>query len=62
VNTKIKDQMKEIIEDQPDDSSYGDILRELAFHRMIKQGIEDSEAGLSISDKKMKEKINSWQK
>jgi predicted transcriptional regulator len=57
-----KNQMKEIIEKQPDDSSYEEILRELAFHRMVEQGIEDSNAGRTISNDEMKRRIKSWSK
>jgi len=31
-----KDQIKQVLESQPEDSSYDDILRELAFKRMVK--------------------------
>jgi len=46
-----KEKMSEIINQQPDDSSYDEILRELAFAQMVKKGLEDySDAGLTISD------------
>ena len=38
----VKEKMTKIIKDQPDDSSYDEILRELAFARMIERGVEDS--------------------
>ncbi len=34
-----KETMKEIIARQPEDSSYDEILRELAFARMIQRGL-----------------------
>ena len=41
-----KEQIAKILQDQPDDSSYDEILRELAFARMIDSGLADSdEAG-----------------
>lgn len=30
-----KDQIRKLLDEQPDDSSYDELLRELAFHRMI---------------------------
>ncbi len=45
-----KDAMAEIIARQPDDSSYDEILRELAFARMVQRGLQDSDAGLTVSD------------
>ena len=34
-----KEQMAKIIQEQPDDISYDELLRELAFSRMIECGI-----------------------
>jgi len=50
----------EIIKNQPDDSSYDEILRELAFARMLDRGLADSQAKRTITDDQMKKKIQSW--
>lgn len=55
-----KDRLLEIVRDQPEDSSYDEILRELAFSRMIKRGLEDSENGRTLSSEEMDERISSW--
>jgi hypothetical protein len=55
-----KDLMIEIINDQPEDSSYEEILRELAFARMIERGIADSDQGRTIDDDEMARRIESW--
>lgn len=57
-----KEAMIEIIARQPEDSSYDEILRELAFARMVERGLNDSDAGRTLSDEEMKRKIDSWQK
>ena len=57
-----KKQMTKIIKDQPEDSSYDEILRELAFARMVERGLADSRAKRTISDIQMKRKIKSWLK
>ena len=57
-----KEAMSEIIAQQPDDSSYDEILRELAYARMIHRGLEDSDAGRTLSDDEVKGKIESWRK
>ena len=57
-----KDQMRRILEEQPDDSSYEEILRELAFHRMIDRGLKDSDSGRTISHDEMGRRIDSWGK
>jgi predicted transcriptional regulator len=58
----IKEQLYEIIKNQPDDSSYDEILRELAFARMVERGLADSQANRTITNDEMKKKIQSWQK
>jgi predicted transcriptional regulator len=52
-----KDQILQIIGDQPDDSSYDEILRELAFVRMVESGLSDSEAGRTVSHEEMGRRI-----
>jgi hypothetical protein len=57
-----KEQLIRLIEDQPDDSSYEEILRELAFGAMVEWGIVDSDAGKTISNEEMVRQIESWRK
>jgi predicted transcriptional regulator len=57
-----KQQMIDILEGLPDDSSYDELLRELAFERMIEEGLEDDEQGRTISHEEMKRRISSWAK
>ena len=56
-----EEQMVKIIEAQPEDSSYDEILRELAFARMIDRGLAYSDAGRTVSNQEMQERIRSWQ-
>ena len=58
----VKEQMNRIIREQPDDSSYDEILRELAFNRMVEIGLADSDADRTISNEEMKHRIKIWQK
>lgn len=57
-----KEQMSKIIREQPDDSSYDEVLRELAFARMVERGIENSDAKRTISNAEMKHRIRTWEK
>ena len=57
-----KDELKKLIEDQPDDSSNEEIVRELAFHVMIQRGLADSDAGRTISNDDMARRIRSWRR
>ena len=55
-----KDQITEIIKRQPDDSSYDEIVRELAFELMVQRGLKDSDEGRTITNEEMERRINSW--
>jgi predicted transcriptional regulator len=57
-----KDQISEILKRQPDDSSYDEIVRELAFDLMVQRGLKDSDEGRTISNDEMQRRIKNWQK
>ncbi len=58
----VKETMTNVIALQPDDSSYDEILRELAFACMVKRGLGDSDAGRTVTENEVKRKIDSWRK
>mgnify|MGYP003345301715 CR=1 FL=1 len=55
-----KEQMVKIIQDQPDDSSYDELLRELAFMGMVDRGLADSDAFRTITHEEMGRRIKTW--
>jgi len=57
-----KQRIHQIVDDQPDDSSYDEILQELAFARMIERGIAESDAGKTVSHEEAKRRIASWRR
>ncbi len=57
-----KSELHELIQQQPDDSSFEDIVRELTFHVMIRRGLADADAGRTISHDEMRAKIRSWRR
>lgn len=57
-----KEEMLEIIRRLPDDSSYEEILRELAFELMVERGLEDSCEGKMVSNEEMGRRIRIGQK
>jgi predicted transcriptional regulator len=61
-DTTPKEAMIRTIRELPDDSSYDEILRELAFARMVERGLADSEAGRTISHEEMGRRMASWAK
>ncbi len=53
-------QARKIIDSLPEDTSYDEILKELAFDRMIQRGLKDSEDNKTISNQEMKNRIKQW--
>ena len=62
VMSTAKEELTQVIQEQPDDRSPDEIVRELAFHVMIQRGLADSDAGRVISNHEMGRRIRSWQK
>ncbi|MBI4487911.1 MAG: hypothetical protein HY694_02400 [Deltaproteobacteria bacterium] len=60
--SKAKEELTKLIEEQPEDSSREEIVRELAFHVMVQRGLADSDAGRVISNDEMARRIRSWQR
>lgn len=58
----VKQKMSEVIQSQPDDATYEEIMRELAFERMVARGLEDSRHGRVLSNEEMERRIRAWQK
>jgi predicted transcriptional regulator len=55
-----KQHLTTILEQQPDDSSYDELLRELAFARMIDRGQSDAENGRTASNEDVRREITLW--
>ncbi len=57
-----KEEMKAVIEAQPEDATYDEILRELAFRRMVDRGVTDVRQGRTIPNEEMGRRIRQWRK
>lgn len=57
----IKTAARKIIDSLPEDTSYDEILKELVFDRMIKNGLQDSQENQIISNQEMSDRIKKWQ-
>lgn len=58
--TPIKAKMIAVIESQPADSSFDDILRELAFHRLVERGLQDLERGETVTTEELRRRVRQW--
>jgi len=58
----MKEKIAEVVLSQPEDASYEEIMKELAFARMVDRGMADVRSGRVISNKEMASRIRTWQK
>ncbi len=58
--SNIKEKMTAVIQSQPEDATYEEIMRELAFERMIQRGMEDARNERVISNQEMERRIRTW--
>ncbi len=56
----VKEKMIKIITDQPEDSSFDEILNELSFTAMVNNGLHDSLEDNVISTEELKNDIEKW--
>jgi len=52
--------LRDAVDAQPDDASYEEILRELAFERMVERGLADVRAGRTVGHEDALKRIRSW--
>lgn len=57
-----KEKIIKIIEDQPDDSTFDELIKEIKFAQMIERGLEDVKQNRTISDEEIGRRIALWQK
>lgn len=58
--SSVKETVTRIVDQQPEDATFDDIIRELAFAAMVQRGLADVEAGRTISHAEMTRRIRSW--
>jgi len=56
----VKEKIAEVVLSQPEDATYEEIVRELAFERMIERGLDDVRSGRMLSDEEMLHRIRTW--
>lgn len=57
-----KEELARLIEQQSEDSSREEIVRELAFHVMVQRGITDSDAGRTSPSDEIQHRIRTWRR
>ncbi len=59
--SEVKEKMTEIIKKQPDNATFEEIMRELAFERMVERGLKDSRENRVLTNEEMEHRIKTWQ-
>jgi len=57
-----KEDLTRLLQQQPDDSSREELIRELAFSLMVERGLADSDARRVVSDDEMAHRIRRWRR
>ncbi len=57
-----KQQMIAVLQQLPDDSTYDELLRELAFAKAVERGLHEVAAGRTVSNEEARQRIDSWRK
>ncbi len=57
-----KDLVLELVRAMPDGDSFDEILRELAFVRMVDRGLADADEGRTIDTGELRERVRQWQR
>lgn len=59
-NNSPKQQLLTILQEQPDDSTFDELLRELACRRAVRKGLEDVDQGNTVGNEEAYQRIKSW--
>ncbi|HMU90457.1 MAG: hypothetical protein IT471_09020 [Pseudomonadales bacterium] len=60
--SNVKEKMAEVIQSQPEDATYEEIMRELLFEGMVERGLEDARQGRVMTQNELEQRIRTWQK
>ena len=55
-----KERIMALVQAQPADNSYDEILRELGFARMVDRGLADADGGHEIETAELRQRVRRW--
>jgi hypothetical protein len=55
-----KELIQNLVQAQPEDATYEEIIRELAFDRMVQRGLEDARKNCMVGNEAMLHWIKTW--
>jgi predicted transcriptional regulator len=54
--------VSEVIQTQPENALFEEIMRELCFDRMVARGLEDASVGRVVSNEEVRRRIDEWRR
>jgi predicted transcriptional regulator len=57
-----KERVSEVIQTQPENALFEEIMRELCFERMVARGLEDASVGRVVSNEEVRRRIDEWRR
>lgn len=58
--SNVKEKMAKVNQAQPEDATYEEMMRGLAFEKMVARGLEDSRQGQVMPNDDMERRIHKW--
>ena len=58
--TSAKARIRDVLAHQSDEASYDDLLREIAFRRVVDRGVADVDEGRTMDTDRLLERIRTW--
>ncbi|MBL8826490.1 MAG: hypothetical protein JNM18_05855 [Planctomycetaceae bacterium] len=56
-----KDQVREVLDQLPEDATLTEIVRAIAFSRIVEKGLAQAEAGQLIDDQEVLKLVEAWE-
>lgn len=56
-----KDQVRDVLDQLPEDATLGEIVRAIAFSQMVETGLAQADAGQLIEDQEVLKLVEAWE-
>lgn len=60
-NVTAKDRVRDVLDQLPDDATLTEIVRAIAFSKMVETGLAQAEAGQLIEDQEVLKLVEAWE-
>jgi predicted transcriptional regulator len=60
-NVTAKDRVRDVLDQLPDDATLTEIVRAIAFSKMVETGLAQAEAGQLVEDQEVLKLVEAWE-